>query len=251
MRTRRSSRAATAARRRRSRSAAPGRGDRAVRWRTAVVLGLAGALATTAAALPPKAAPEPPIVRVRLVTGAGAVVLALDTRRAPATAANFLAYVDDGRLDGTSFYRAARRASAPGTGFVQGGIGTDAHRTLGLVPFEPTSRTGLHHIDGAISMARYERTDSATGNFSIMVGANPSMDARPGFPGYAVCGRVIAGMDTVKRMLALPTQAGGEGAFKGQMILRPVTILRAERLDGVARPTGQMKVWLMLRNVAR
>lgn len=199
---------------------------------------------------PRKPPPEPPVVRVRLVTGYGPVVLALDTRHAPKTSANFLAYVDDGRLDGTRFYRAARRTLSPG-GFVQGGIGTDARRMLGLVPFEPTSRTGLRHTDGAISMARYDRLDSATANFSVMVGANPSMDAAPGSPGYAVFGRVVAGMDVVKRMLAAPTSPGGDGAFKGQLLVAPVPILRAERLDGTARPTGGMKVWLMLQGLRR
>ncbi len=209
------------------------------------VLGVASA----AISAPP--VPEPPIVRVRLVTGMGPIVIALDARHAPGTVANFLRYVDDGRLDNTSFYRATRRKTAPTTGFVQGGIGTDAHRMLGLVPLEPTSRTGLHHLDGTLSMARYERTDSATGNFSIMLGPNPSLDARPGFPGYAAFGRVIAGMDVVKRMLAAPTSPGGDGAFKGQLMAKPIPILRAERLDGVAKPTGGMKVWLMLRGVKR
>lgn len=215
-----------------------------------VVLGIASA-AIGAPPAPAPTAPEPPVVRVRLVTGAGSIVLALDARHAPGTVANFLRYVDDGRLDHSSFYRATRRKSAPTTGFVQGGIGTDAHRMLGLVPLEPTSRTGLRHRDGTISMARYDRTDSATGNFSIMLGPNPSLDARPGFAGYAAFGQVIAGMDVVKRLLASPTSPGGDGAFKGQLMLRPVPILRAERLDGVAKPTRGMKVWLMLRGVKR
>ncbi|MEG3176114.1 peptidylprolyl isomerase [Sphingomonas sp. RB3P16] len=218
---------------------------------------MAGALALTcvaagnAAPPAPKAAPEPPIVRVRFVTAAGPIVVALDYRHAPGTVANFLAYVDDGRFEGTSFYRATRRKTAPTTGFVQGGIGTDSHRMLGVVPLEPTSKTGLKHLDGTLSLARYERSDSGSGNFSIMVGANPSLDARPGFVGYAAFGRVIIGMNVVKQMLARPTLPGGDGAFKGQMMAKPVTILRAERLDGVAKPTGGMKVWLMLRGVKR
>ncbi|WP_375398620.1 peptidylprolyl isomerase [uncultured Sphingomonas sp.] len=192
---------------------------------------------------------EPAIVRVRLVTGAGAIVVAVDTRHAPATSANFLAYVDDGRLDDTEFYRASRRKGAETQGFVQGGIGTNARRMLGRVPFEPTGRTGLRHVDGAISMARYEALDSATGNFSLMVGANPAMDARDGYPGYAVFGRVVGGMDVVRRMLAQPTSPGGDGAFKGQMLVRPVRIVRAERLDGTAKPTGQPKVWLLFKGM--
>lgn len=192
-------------------------------------------------------AAEPPIVRVRLTTSAGVIVLAIDVAHAPVTARNFLAYVDDGRLDGTRFYRAARRKGAAGLGFIQGGIDTDARRRLDPVGFEPTTRTGLRHTDGAISMARYEALDSGTANFSLMSGASPNMDARPGSPGYAVFGRVIAGMDVVKRILAMPTWPGGEGAMKGQLLRDRVTIVRAERLDGTPHPTGRVKVWLLFQ----
>jgi peptidyl-prolyl cis-trans isomerase A (cyclophilin A) len=188
--------------------------------------------------------PTPGAVRVRLDTAAGPITLALDARRAPKTTANFLLYVDDGRFDGVTFVRAARRKTGPG-GFVQGGIGTEARRVLPPVPLEPTSRTGLRHLDGAVSMARFDRPDSATGNFSILVGASPGMDARPGNPGYAVFGRVIGGMAVVRHILAQPTGLGGSGAMKGQMLLRPVTIRRAVRLDGVARPTGRPKPWTL------
>eukprot|EP01136_Pigoraptor_vietnamica_P032210 Opistho-1_new@93793 len=107
------------------------------------------ALSLVSAAQPP----EPSIVQVRLVTSAGNITLALDAARAPKTVANFMLYVDDGRLEGTEFYRTARRASDPKLGFVQGGIGTDARRILPALPLEPTSRTGIKHLDGAISMA--------------------------------------------------------------------------------------------------
>ena len=190
------------------------------------------------------ASPAPPgTVRVRLHTQAGAITLALDAKRAPKTTANFLLYVDDGRFEGTTFFRAARAKGRPG-GFVEGGIGTDPRRVLPPVPLEPTNRTGLRHTDGAVSMARFDPPNSATGNFSIMVGPGPGLDARPGKPGYAVFARVIAGMDVVKRILAMPA-AGGSGAMKGQVLTRPVRILKAERLDGVAKPTGRPKPWAL------
>jgi len=192
---------------------------------------------------------EPPVVRVRLETTAGAIVLAIDVRHAPRTAANFLAYVDDERLDGTRFYRASRREGQPGIGFIQGGIDTDARRRLEPVELEPTSRTGLRHVTGAISMARYDSPNSGTANFSLLTGPRPDMDARPGHPGYAVFGRVVGGMDVVKRILAMPTSPGGEGAFKGELLIRPVTITRAVRLDGTAKPTGHVKVWKLLQGV--
>ncbi len=190
--------------------------------------------------------PIPGQVRVRLVTSAGPIVLALDTRRAPATTANFLAYVDDGRFDGTSFYRAARSKAAPGLGFVQGGIRTDARRILPPFPLETTATTGLRHLDATVSMARGGTADSAGGNFFITVGPAPAMDARGDYPGYAAFGRVAGGMDTVRRILARPT-GGGLDAMKGQLILRPVILVSARRLDGVAKPTGRVKPWLIPR----
>lgn len=190
------------------------------------------------------AVPAPGTIRVRLDTAAGPILLALDARHAPKTVANFLLYVDDGRFDGTRFFRAARRKTGAG-GFVEGGIGSDPRRTLPPVVLEPTSRTGLRHVDGAVSMARFDRPDSATGNFSLMVGANPGMDAHGRNPGYAVFGRVIGGGAAVRRILAQPTSPGGAGAMKGQMLARPVTIVRAVRLDGVARPTGLPKPWTL------
>ncbi|HWU95686.1 MAG TPA: peptidylprolyl isomerase [Sphingomonas sp.] len=187
---------------------------------------------------------EPATVRVRLVTSAGNIVLALDARRAPKTVANFMAYVDDGRLDGTQFYRSARRKGDPAHGFVQGGIGTDARRMLPSPPLESTLQTGIRHLDMTISMAHGPNPDGANCNFSIMVGPNPGLDAKPNYRGFAAFGKVVTGMDVVKRMLAMPT-GGGRDAMKGQMILKPVQILRAERLDGVARPTGYVKPWLI------
>jgi peptidyl-prolyl cis-trans isomerase A (cyclophilin A) len=94
-------------------------------------------------------------------------------------------------------------------------------------------------------MARGQFDASATGNFTLLSGPSPQMDARPGYAGYAAFGRVVAGMDVVKRILAQPT-GGGTGVMRGQMLLRPVRIVRAVRLDGHPRPTGRPKVWLIL-----
>jgi peptidyl-prolyl cis-trans isomerase A (cyclophilin A) len=194
----------------------------------------------------PQGGQIPGMVRVRIETSEGAIILALDSRRAPKTTANFLAYVDDGRLDGTGFYRASRRTGDPKFGFVQGGVASDARRVLPSPPLEPTNVTGIRHLDGAISMAHGANIDGATGNFSIMVGDNPSLDARgSGRNGYAAFGRVVAGMDVVRKILARPT-GGGRGPMRGQMIQpQPVQILRAVRLDGAPQPTGRVKPWLI------
>lgn len=196
------------------------------------------------AAAQPVNKPTPGYVRVELATSMGSIIVAVDTKRAPRTSANFLSYVDDGRLNGTSFYRAARRKAEPKLGYIQGGIRTNLRRALPPIPLEPTSMTGIRHLDATLSMARQDRPDSATGNFFLTVGATPHMDASGAYQGYAAFGRVVAGMDVVKRILALPS-GGGEGVMKGQMILKPVTLIRAKRLDGAPRPSGRPKAWLL------
>jgi peptidyl-prolyl cis-trans isomerase A (cyclophilin A) len=199
------------------------------------------ATAAMSTATPAAAPREPAVVRVRLDTPYGPIVLALEARRAPRTVANFMGYVDDGRFDGMSFYRSARNRSKPGLGFIQGGIRTDARRILPSFPLETTAMTGLRHADGTISMARRAEAGSAGGNFFITVGAMPSMDAKGSYPGYAAFGHVVSGMAVVKRILAMPT-GGGMG---GQLLLKPVQLTAARRLTGTPHPTGLVKPWLV------
>lgn len=198
-------------------------------------------VAALASAAPAAAPREPAVVRVRLDTPYGPIVLALEARRAPKTVANFMGYVDDKRFDGMTFYRSARRRGAPTYGFIQGGIRTDARRILPPFPLETTAMTGIKHLDGTISMARRAEAGSAGGNFFITVGPMPSMDAKGSYPGYAAFGRVVSGMPVVKRILARST-GGGMG---GQMLLNPVKLVAARRLNGTPHPTGLVKPWLV------
>lgn len=180
----------------------------------------------------PKAEPLPDTVRVRLETGAGPILLELDAKRAPITTANFVRYVDERRLDGTSFYRAAPTKGAPGRGFIQGGIRRNYRLMLPPITHEPTSKTGLRHEAGTISMARSEEGAGAMGEFFILTSAMPSMDAKGGKPGYAAFGRVVEGMDTVRAILSSPATANaGRGAMRGQMLTDPVRIVSARRLS--------------------
>lgn len=178
--------------------------------------------------------PQPPVTtQVTLTTEAGQIVLAIETERAPVTSANFLKYVDSKRLDGTVFYRTVKVQAEPRYGFIQFGTQNDPKRTLAAIPHEPTSKTGLSHVDGAISMAM-AAPGTARGDFFIIVGNTPAMDADGTNPGYAVFGRVIQGMDVVHRIMDMPTSpTKGEGIMKGQM-LEPTVPLRSAR-----RPSKQ------------
>jgi peptidyl-prolyl cis-trans isomerase A (cyclophilin A) len=178
--------------------------------------------------------PAPRTVPVALTTSEGTITLTLEVERAPVTAANFLRYVDQKRLDGTTIYRAFTYASDPKTGLIQGGTKGDPQRTLKPIAHEPTSTTGLTHDDGAISMAR-GAPGTANGDFFIILGGMQGLDANPAAPGdnqgYAVFGHVTGGMDIIRTIAARersPTL--GEGAMKGQMLARPVRILTARRV---------------------
>jgi peptidyl-prolyl cis-trans isomerase A (cyclophilin A) len=179
------------------------------------------------------AAPKPATVRVALQTSAGPIVLELESERAPVTTRNFLRYVDQKRLNGATFYRASK--VAPGFGLIQGGVRNDPKRVLPAIAHEPTSVTGLSHVDGAIAMAR-GAPGSASGDFFITVGAMPTLDADPKQPGdnlgFAVFGRVVEGMEVVRSILDAPTSpTQGEGAMKGQMLAPAVRIVAAKRAD--------------------
>jgi peptidyl-prolyl cis-trans isomerase A (cyclophilin A) len=181
---------------------------------------------------PTASEPLPDVVRIRLETEAGPILLALDHKRAPVTAANFVRYAEKNRFDGTYFYRAARTKGAKGRGFVQGGIRHSARRAFPPIGHEPTAKTGLRHVDGAVSMAR-AAPSGAMGDFFIIVGGPmPAMDSKAGEPGFAVFGRVEQGMDVVRRILAEPTVPNaGRGPMRGQMIEKPVRIVAARRVD--------------------
>ena len=191
----------------------------------AALLSIAPASAQTSA--PPA---DPADVRVTMLTEQGPVVIAVHSGKAPVTAANFLKYVDQKRLDGTAFYRGVGAADY---GFVQGGAQNDPKRILPPIAHESTSQTGLVHDEGALSMARYA-PGSATGDFFVVLGRMPSMDAHPDAPGdnqgFAVFAHVVEGLDVIKAILIAPkSPTKGEGVMKGQMLETPVKILSVRR----------------------
>lgn len=177
-------------------------------------------------------------VRVAIETTAGTILVETDPR-APITSANFLRYVDEHRFDGASFYRGMDLGG--GYGLVQGGARNEPARVLPPIAHEPTSQTGLSHINGALSMARWD-PGTATGDFFIIVGDLTTLDAgkaAPDDPGFAVFGHVVQGMDIVRQILAAPkSPTEGEGVMRGQMLEAPVRIVAAHRVE-VAAPASE------------
>lgn len=170
--------------------------------------------------------------RVRLETEKGVIVVELADDKAPITAANFLRYVDTGRMDGAVFFRAVQAPGAPDVGFVQAGQ-KDPAKLFPPIAHESTTMTGLKHLDGTLSMARFE-PGSARSDFSIMCGPAPHLDADPTAPGdnlgYAAFGQVAEGMDVVHAILASPTGGPADNpVMQGQILNPPIKILAARR----------------------
>ena len=170
--------------------------------------------------------------RVRLETEKGVMLLELADAQAPITVANFLQYVDSGRMESAVFFRASRAPGAPTVGLVQAEV-KDPAKLLPPIAHESTTTTGLKHLDGTLSMARFE-PGTAKSSFSICCGDAPYLDADPAAPGdnlgYAAFGRVVEGMDVARAMLAMPTT--GEAlnpVMQGQILDPPVRILSARR----------------------
>ncbi len=193
---------------------------------------MASPLAAQTSTPAPAPLPKPATARVVIQTSIGPITVELEKQRAPITAGNFLKYVDQKRYDGVTFYRRVQTPGVPEQGFVQGGT-TDPKRVLPPIAHEPTTKTGLSHIDGALSAPRWA-PGTARGDFTIMVGDAKWMDANPAAPGdnlgYAVFGRVVDGMDIVKKILAAPVSpTKGQAVMKGQMLEPQIKILTMRR----------------------
>jgi peptidyl-prolyl cis-trans isomerase A (cyclophilin A) len=176
--------------------------------------------------------PRAPNVRVTITTALGPIVLELEKIRAPITTANFLRYVDQKRFDGVTFYRSMKIAGWSDGGVIQGGT-TDPKRVFPPIAHEPTSKTGLRHEAGSISMGRFA-PGTARADFFITLGRNTAFDADPqgqgDNAGYAVFGRVIEGMDVVRKIHDAPVSSTkGVGIMKGQMLDPQVRILTVRR----------------------
>jgi peptidyl-prolyl cis-trans isomerase A (cyclophilin A) len=170
--------------------------------------------------------------RVVIKTSRGPIVVELEDRKAPLTSANFLRYVDAHAYDGGSFFRAARTPGQPKDGTI---VGAPAAKVRPFPPIahESTTKTGLRHLNGTLSLGRFD-PGTATNNFFICVGDQPYLDAHPGEPGdnlgYAAFGQVVEGMAVAEKILSLPTN--GATKFKdqrGQWLKPPVAILSMRR----------------------
>ena len=176
-------------------------------------------------------------VRVRVQTELGDIVIEVDPVKAPLTTANFLKYVDGGHYDGGRFHRTVQMDNQPESTVkievIQAGVNPDrAKEAFAAIPLERTSVTGILHKDGVVSMAR-GAPDSATSGWFVCINDQPSLDfggtRNPDGQGFAAFGRVIAGMDVVRKIQAAPSSTNRTTNTEAQRLIPPIKILKVAR----------------------
>lgn len=189
------------------------------------VLPLFGAVLASAAA------DEPKPVRVLIETELGDIEVELHAAKAPRTVANFLKYVDGKFYDGGRFHRTVTRDNQPKNKVkievIQAGTNPKKEKDdFEPIKLERTKDTKLSHKDGTISMARDE-PDTATSEFFLCIGDQPELDfggkRNPDGQGFAAFGRVVKGMDVVRKIQKSPAD--------GQTLKPPITIRAISRRE--------------------
>jgi len=173
---------------------------------------------------------------VTLSTEMGDIVIEVMTDKAPLSGGDFLTYVAKGLYRGEGFYRVVRALDndngAPKIDVIQGGL-IDDSTGLEPVAHETTEMTGIKHTDGTISLARDEVGTGSAAYFFITIGDQPSLDfgaaRNADRQGFAAFGRVVRGMDVVKKIHDVPADSfiQEEGYTGGQMLKEPVWIIGA------------------------
>ena len=149
-------------------------------------------------------------VVVQINTEMGSITVEIYDKQAPLTALNFLRYVDKGIFKNAKFYRVVTKKNQPHNDVkievIQGGLFTE-EKMYEPIEHETTKETGILHKDGVVSMARNE-PGTATSEFFICIGEQPELDfggkRNPDGEGFAAFGRVIEGMDVVRRIQQQP-----------------------------------------------
>jgi cyclophilin family peptidyl-prolyl cis-trans isomerase len=165
--------------------------------------------------------------KVTMTTSLGEVTIELWPDKAPLTVGNFLEYCKAGYYDGTVFHRVI-------PGFMIQGGGMDAtlvEKPGQRPPLKNESENGLRNEAGTLAMARTREPDSATSQFFINVKDNAFLDREQAADGvgYAVFGKVVEGMDVVKKIEAVKTTTKG---MHQDVPIEPVVIESVEIIDG-------------------
>ncbi|HIF9538870.1 TPA: peptidylprolyl isomerase [Photobacterium damselae] len=138
-----------------------------------------------------------------LTTNIGDITIELNLDKAPVSSKNFKKYCEDGFYEGTIFHRVIDGFMIQG-----GGYCADMEEKPTRAPIVNEANRGLKNTIGTIAMARTDAPHSATAQFFINIDDNDFLDhtgtTNLGW-GYAVFGKVIAGMDVVNQIAKVKT----------------------------------------------
>jgi len=170
--------------------------------------------------------------RVLVQTDLGDIEIEVDTKRAPISGGLFLKQVDAGLYNNGRFHRTVKMDNQPDNDVkievIQAGIDPPREKELGdPIALERTSVTGLRHTDGCVSTPRTTPASARTG-FFICINDQPSLDfggkRNPDGQGFAAFGRVVRGMDVVRKIQQAPNK-------EAQVLTPPVIIKVIKRIQ--------------------
>ncbi|MBM6550172.1 peptidylprolyl isomerase [Marinomonas ostreistagni] len=161
-----------------------------------------------------------------LHTNYGDITIELNYEKAPKTAKNFEEYVTSGFYDGVVFHRVINGFMVQGGGFEQGMKQKETR-----APIENEADNGLENVTGSLAMARTMDPHSASAQFFINVSDNSFLNHRAKTPdgwGYAVFGKVTAGMDVVNKIKEVPTtiKAGHQDVPVEDVIIESAELIK-------------------------
>lgn len=137
-------------------------------------------------------------------TNQGNITVALYGEASPVSVQNFISYAQAGHYNDTIFHRVINNFMIQGGGFT-----ADIRQKPTRDPIKNEADNGLSNDRGTVAMARTNSPNSATAQFFINVRDNAFLNHRSKANGstwgYAVFGRVIAGMDAVDAIKLVPT----------------------------------------------
>ena len=167
--------------------------------------------------------------QVKFSTSEGDFVVEVYPDKAPKTVENFLQYVRDKHYDGTIFHRVINNFMIQGGGYDASYAEKKTRAPVEHEGREALAKGGPKNTVGTLAMARTNDPDSATAQFFINVRDNDFLNPSAQAPGYTVFGKVVSGLETVNKIKAVPTGAGGPFSSdvpKAPLLIKSATLVK-------------------------
>lgn len=151
---------------------------------------------------------------VTLKTNCGEIVIALDAKRAPKTAASFASLADSGFFDGLIFHRVLADFVIQGGDPLGNGQGGPGYQVVEKPPND------LRYTRGVVAMAKagVDPSGASGSQFFIVTGEDAGLT-----PDYALVGKVKSGFGTINKITAQPVD-GPDGRPVNPVVIESATL---------------------------